>query len=399
LPAPDRENFRFPAAKKPSPACIFEQLQDRVMSLKSASTTESLLDELQTTLAHGTVALRVETLRRVTDLFIDGAVDFSNEQIGLFDDVFQCLMEHIETSAKALLANRLAPVDTAPPRTIRALAFDDLIEVAAPVLSRSERLDDEALIETARGKSQAHLLAISLRRVLSGAVTDVLVLRGNDEVIQSTVNNPGAAFSERGFTRLIDRAEGNDDLATCLGMRRTMPRHLYLKLIAKASVTVRERLEAAHPPLAGDVPTAVREATWLVRSAPSAITRETAIAHALVKSLYEDGRLDEFQVAAFADAGKFDEANAAIAALANVPISVAENMMVETCAEGVMILAKVSGMSWSTVNAIINMRDDLSGMGRTDLEACKETYERLRPSTAQQVLRFHRMQQSAAPAA
>jgi uncharacterized protein (DUF2336 family) len=369
------------------------------MSLKSASTTESLLDELQTTLAHGTVALRVETLRRVTDLFIDGAVDFSNEQIGLFDDVFQCLMEHIETSAKALLANRLAPVDTAPPRTIRALAFDDLIEVAAPVLSRSERLDDEALIETARGKSQAHLLAISLRRVLSGAVTDVLVLRGNDEVIQSTVNNPGAAFSERGFTRLIDRAEGNDDLATCLGMRRTMPRHLYLKLIAKASVTVRERLEAAHPPLAGDVPTAVREATWLVRSAPSAITRETAIAHALVKSLYEDGRLDEFQVAAFADAGKFDEANAAIAALANVPISVAENMMVETCAEGVMILAKVSGMSWSTVNAIINMRDDLSGMGRTDLEACKETYERLRPSTAQQVLRFHRMQQSAAPAA
>ena len=44
-------------------------------------------------------------------------------------------MHHIETSAKALLANRLAPIDCAPPLTIRALAFDDLIEVAAPVLS------------------------------------------------------------------------------------------------------------------------------------------------------------------------------------------------------------------------------------------------------------------------
>ena len=73
--------------------------------------------------------------------------------------------------------------------------------------------------------------------------------------------------------------------------------------------------------------------------------------------------------------------------------------MVETRSEGVMILAKVSGMSWSTVNAIINMRDNLSGMEPTDLGACKATYERLRPSTAQQVLRFHRMQQSAAPAA
>jgi uncharacterized protein (DUF2336 family) len=364
------------------------------MSSKPAVTSENLLDELQDTLTHGTVARRVETLRRVTDLFISGAVDYSDDQVGLFDDVFQCLIVHIEVSAKALLSNRLATIDTAPPLTIRALAFDDLIEVAAPVLSRSERLDDEALIETARNKSQAHLMAISTRRVLSGAVTDVLVLRGNDEVIQSTVNNPGAEFSERGFTRLVDRAAGDDDLATCVGLRPTIPRHLYLKLIAKASATVRSRLEAANPRQAAEVPTAVREATRLARSAPSSVTQQTAIAHALVKSLFEDGRLDERQVEAFAEARKFDEANAAIAALANVPLSTAENMMVEARAEGVMILAKVAGMSWTTVKAIISMRDQLAGSGPTDLHNSKDTYERLRPSTAQQVLRFHRMQQA-----
>jgi len=223
------------------------------------------------------------------------------------------------------------------------------------------------------------------------------VLRGNDEVIQSTVNNPGAEFSVRGYTRLVDRAEGDDDLATCIGLRPSMPRHLYLKLLAKASATVRERLEAANPHRASEVPIAVQEATRRARSAPSAITRETAIAHALVKSLFEDGRLDEHQVAAFAEVGKFDEANAAIAALANVAVSTAENMMIETRAEGVMILAKVAGMSWSTVKAIIQLRDDLSDMEPTDLQACKATYERLRPSTAQQVLRFHRMQQNAMP--
>src|SRR5258706_13554810 len=108
------------------------------MSSKSASTPQGLLDELQTTLAHGTVARRVETLRRVTDLFLSGAADYSHEQIELFDDVFQCLMKHIETSAKALLSNRLAPLDTAPRLTIRAPALDDVIEVAAPVLSQSE---------------------------------------------------------------------------------------------------------------------------------------------------------------------------------------------------------------------------------------------------------------------
>src|SRR6202047_4688227 len=242
----------FPKAKKMPTA---QRSRIETMSSKTALAPENLLDELQSTLAHGTVARRVETLRRVTDLFINGAVDFSNEQIALFDDVFQCLILHIETSAKGLLSNRLAPIDTAPPLTIRTLAFDDVIEVAGPVLSRSERLDDEALIETARNKSQAHLMAISTRRVLSGAVTDVLVLRGNDEVIQSTVNNPGAEFTERGFNRLVNRAEADDDLATCLGMRPTIPRHIYLKLIAKASATVRARLEAGHPQHAGGMPT------------------------------------------------------------------------------------------------------------------------------------------------
>jgi uncharacterized protein (DUF2336 family) len=368
------------------------------MSSKTATAPESLLDELQTTLAHGTVARRVETLRRVTDLFINGSVNYSDEQIGLFDDVFQCLLEHIESSAKALLSNRLAPIDTAPPQTIRTLAFDDLIEVAGPVLAQSTRLDDDTLIETARSKSQAHLLAISNRTTLSGAVTDVLVLRGNDEVIQSTVNNPGAEFTERGFSRLVSRAEGDDNLSTCVGLRPSIPRHLYLKLVAKASDAVRARLEAAIPQQAKEIPIAVKEATRRARSATSAVTPDTTIAHALVRSLYQDGRLDEFQLATFAEAGKFDETNASLAALANVTVNVAENMMMETRAEGVMILAKVSGLSWSTVRAIINLRDDILGAEPTDLQACKETYERLRPSTAQQVLRFHRMQQSA-PAA
>ena len=372
------------------------------MSSKSAKAPENLLDELQATLAHGTVARRVEALRRVTDLFVDHAVDYSEEQIDLFDDVFQCLMLHIETSAKALLANRLAPVDTAPPQTIRALAFDDVIEVAGPVLTQSNRLDDDTLIEAVRSKSQAHLVAISKRRSLSGAVTDVLVLRGNDEVLHTTVNNPGAEFTERGFTRLVNRAEHDDDLATCVALRPTLPRHLYLKLLAKASDAVRQRLESANPKEAKHVSSAVNEVTRRARSAKAAVTEQTEIAHALVKSLFEDGRLDEFQLASFAESGKFDETNASIAALANVPLAVAESMMIEKRAEGIMILAKVAGLSWSTVKAIINLRDELAGGGEpTDLQSCKGTYERLRPSTAQQVLRFHRMQQQqqAVPAA
>lgn len=367
------------------------------MRSKSAKSSENLLEELQTALSHGTVAHRVETLRRVTDLFVGNASDYSDDHVRVFDDVFQCLIEQIETSAKALLADRLAPIAAAPPKIIRTLALDEVIEVSGPVLSKSERLAEEILIEIARTRGQAHLKAISLRRVLSEALTDVLVTRGDEDVVQSTVSNPGAQLSEGSLADLVTRAERDDDLASCIGLRPDLPRHHYLKLVAKASLAVRRKLEAAHPEFADDVSSVVQEAAQRIRAA--SMTRQTERARALVKSLHEDGRLTELQVATFAEQGKFDETNAGLAALAGVAVETAETMMIESRIEGVMILAKVAAMQWSSVRAIIALREKLSGGSQTDMLTLRDAYEALRSSTAQQVLRFHRMQQGATPAA
>ncbi|WP_027569039.1 DUF2336 domain-containing protein [Bradyrhizobium sp. URHA0013] len=367
------------------------------MRSKAVKSSESLLEELQTALSHGTVAHRVETLRRVTDLFVGNAVDYSDDHVRVFDDVFQCLIERIETSARALLADRLASIAAAPPKIIRTLALDEVIEVSGPVLSKSERLDEATLMEIARTRGQDHLKAISLRRVLSEALTDVLVTRGNEDVVQSTVSNPGAQLSEGSLADLVTRAERDDDLASCIGLRADLPRHHYLKLVAKASLTVRRKLEAAHPELADDVSSVVQEAAQRIRAATT--TRQTEMARALVKSLHEDGRLTELQVATFAEQGKFDETNAGLAALAGVAVETAETMMIESRVEGVMILAKVAAMQWSSVRAIIALREKLSGGPQTDMLTLRDAYEALRSSTAQQVLRFHRMQQGAAPVA
>jgi uncharacterized protein (DUF2336 family) len=365
------------------------------MRSKSAKSSENLLEELQTALSHGTVAHRVETLRRVTDLFVGNALDYSDDHVRVFDDVFQCLIEQIETSARVLLADRLAPIAAAPPKIIRTLALDEVIEVSGPVLSKSERLDEATLIEIARTRGQAHLKAISLRRVLSEALTDVLVTRGDEDVVQSTVSNPGAQLSEGSLADLVIRAERDDDLASCIGLRPDLPRHHYLKLVAKASLAVRRKLEAAHPELADDVSSVVQEAAQRIRAA--SMTRQTETARALVKSLHEDGRLTELQVATFAEQGKFDETNAGLAALAGVAVETAETMMIESRIEGVMILAKVAAMQWSSVRAIIALREKLSGGSQTDMLTLRDAYEALRSSTEQQVLLFHRMQQGATP--
>src|SRR5262245_11789186 len=176
----------------------------------------NLLNRVEDAISSGSLGRRSEMLRHVTDLFVLGAPQCSDDDVALFDTVFARLATEIERSARALLAVRLAPIPNAPPNTIRALAFDDAIEVAGPVLTQSERLDETALVENASTKGQGHLLAISRRRVLSEAVTDALVEFGDRQVVLSTAENPGARFSEAGFAKLVKRSDGDDPLALCV---------------------------------------------------------------------------------------------------------------------------------------------------------------------------------------
>ena len=57
---------------------------------------------------------RVDTLRRITDLFLVAPAQLNAEQIGVFDDVLAHLVARVESKARAELANRLAPVEQAP---------------------------------------------------------------------------------------------------------------------------------------------------------------------------------------------------------------------------------------------------------------------------------------------
>ena len=94
--------------------------------------TLPLLDELEAALASGDIARRIDILTRTTDLFIHGAARYSEEQVGVFDDVMARLVSAIETKARAKLSQRLAPIANAPSNVIRMLAFDDDIEIASP---------------------------------------------------------------------------------------------------------------------------------------------------------------------------------------------------------------------------------------------------------------------------
>jgi hypothetical protein len=147
------------------------------------SKSKSFLQDLDEAISRGTPESRSRALWHATDLLIAGR--YSEDEIWTFGEVIGRLADEIEVAARAQLARRLARTDNAPHHIINKLAFDDSIEVAGPVLRESARLDAKTLVATARTKSQPHLLAISKRKSLEDAVTDVPLTRGNRKVANS----------------------------------------------------------------------------------------------------------------------------------------------------------------------------------------------------------------------
>ncbi len=352
--------------------------------------TLPLLDELEAALNSGTNTRRIEMLTRITDLFVGGAQRYSQEQIGVFDDVMVRLVRTIEAKARAKLAHRLAPIANAPSHVVHMLAFDDDIDVARPVLAQSERLEERALLATAASKSQQHLFAIAQRKSLSEAVTDVLVERGDRDVVHSVVKNSGARFSDAGFRMLVSRSSGDDDLAAEVGMRSDIPRPHFLVLLEKASSAVRARLAAENPQAGTAIEGVVAEVVGGIRNDARNASPDFAAAQAAVERQNRLRRIGEAEIYQYARDRKFEETAIALSLLCDTPIDVVERALLDPGAEIVLILAKVAGLSSTTTKAILLLRAADRGMSAKDLDQALSSFNRLQPDTARRVLGFFR---------
>src|ERR1700731_365167 len=219
--------------------------------------TLSIVDEVEAAINTGSPEKRLDTIKRVTDLFLASAGSLDGEQIELFGNVLERLIKTIEIRAIADISARialaemsvqLAPVAQAPSAVVRRLAGNDEISIAGPVLTESARLSEQDLVEIAETKGEQHLLAVSGRWWLKEVVTDALLARRYPTVSRKIVNNPGARVSAGGFAIIVALAESDPELAIETGIRVDLPPALRDELLRNATEAVRARLLSRAPP-------------------------------------------------------------------------------------------------------------------------------------------------------
>ncbi len=349
-------------------------------------TEATLITELEAAVRSGSSEIRVNKLRQVTSLFLAGSGSLTDEQVKVFDDVLCRLMVRIETQALAELGRCLAPVDNAPAETIKRLAWNEAIAVAGPVLTGSKRLSTIDLTEIAQVRGQAHLAAISRRESLETAVTDVLVERGDQQVLHTLAKNTGARFSDTGYAALVEKADGDDMLSEAVGSRRDIPVRLLRDLLARATEAVKARLLALIPPAQRE------QLTQILSNISTTIggAKDTRYANAerAIQSLQSAGRLNDTTIHDFAVAGQMPQVIVGIAVLTSSKIDVIAEILTGVRNDAVLVPCKAAGLGWATVEAILCNRLQGQPVAPEVINLAKNDYDRLSVATAQKTLRF-----------
>lgn len=357
----------------------------------------SIADEVEFAIRTGSPEKCSETVGRVTALFMASAERYNDEQIALFGDVFERLINTIELRALADISARialaelsaqLAPLPQAPSSVIGRLARHEEIDVARPVLSESPKLTNDDLVDIARVSGEKHLLAIAGRWWLQEIVTDALLARRFPSVSRRLVDNPGAKMSPAGFAVIVAQAIGDPELAVATGIRADLPKELRTRLLRSATEAVRTRLLSRAPSYLFEE----------IRAAVAAVSdgidrelsreRDFASARQLIAQLKKDGALTEAMLLGFARQKRYEETVSALAALAQTGIEIVRPLMQSLNSDGILVPCKVAGLRWETVGAILDCRFSTGVTAESELGKLKVQYAELSHENAQRLLKL-----------
>jgi uncharacterized protein (DUF2336 family) len=361
-----------------------------------SASAPSLIQELESAMASGSVERRTGMMRRVTDLFVNSNERLSEDQIRLFDDVIVHLIGHIEKRAIAELSARLAPIARGPIGTIRQLAQDDEITISGPVLAQSELLTDADLIKLAGSKSDAHLVRIAQRASLSEAVTDVLVECGDINVATEVAANQGAHLSKAGLSKLVLMSDGNDRLTETMGLRADIPPHLFRQLMAHATEAVRQKLIACAKPEAQETIKKILVDIGAQFGRRTTRQRDLAEAQRSILALGQDTEVIRSQLPAFSESHRVAELVAALSVLSAVAIEIVDRLVHAPSVYGTMVLCRAIALDWPVAHIVIRGRPGVGHSRAADLEEAQEEYAKLSTFSAQRLLRFWQIRQKVA---
>jgi len=334
---------------------------------------------------------RRQLLREVTDLLLEDPDVLAGEAAEPYVEILCQIVSLMEAKIRQHLSTAMSQMGGAPKELVVHLANDE-IEVARPVLMKSNLLADKDLLAIVKEMTQEHMLAISGRETVSTAVSDGLVARGDDTVLQSLATNSGAALSKQGMEKLAVRSEANKDLCSALLERDDFPEDLEKKLLEHVSDTLKEHVRAesgdADADLISDFLAESKKFVLSQREPPKEQNPEHVEKFIKRKELL--GQLDIALLLKLLHDGKVSEFLAGIARLGGVDLPTARRILFDTTGEKLAVICKAVGFERDEFTDLLSVSDSIAKRTKEENVELLYMYDRIPVASAQRAVRFLR---------
>lgn len=336
---------------------------------------------------------RRELLREITDVFLENPESYNETEAQYFGEIMGKVAYDLERQVREELARKLAEESAAPPELIRKLANDE-ISIAQPVIAKSPVLKQEDLIEIAESRGQEHMMAMTKRTDIGENLSEILVQKGDDRVVEGLVRNETAKISRDTMQKVVERSESSVVLQAPLVERPDLPADLMKDMLAFVSDDIKARIMDQTNLVNADKLDEILDNVGAKIERKSALRKNSkSKPEVLIEELIKNGELNENKLVELAKQRKIPEFICGLAHIAELDLSATRRAIMDRSGEGLAIVCKSCGFAQATFSTFINYVWPDSE--RSIEQSCKliALYNQVTMETAQRVMRFWRVRQ------
>ncbi|HVJ40914.1 MAG TPA: DUF2336 domain-containing protein [Dongiaceae bacterium] len=287
----------------------------------------------------------------IGNLVDHNARQLTTHELALMNDILKKLIQDVARPIRKSLASKLAKSHNAPRDVVEILANDDF-DIASPVLLKSDLLSDDALIEIIRHRTQAHRLAIAMRRSVSFQVSDALVATNATDVVRTLLQNHGAQISQSTMAYLVEQSRTVDEFQEPLLRRHDLEAGLAKRMYAWVSAALRQFiLENFHVDEL-DIDLAVGKTVDAIIEEAEAQSEEDTAASKLANDLARQNKVDAPLLLQTLRQGEVPLFEALLASMAHIKISSVRKLIYDEGAEGLVIVARAADIDRTSFTSI-----------------------------------------------
>ncbi|MBL6946178.1 MAG: DUF2336 domain-containing protein [Rhodospirillales bacterium] len=349
------------------------------------------IDELYRLARQKSVEGRSALAETVTDLFSGESGVLTSRERALMFDILHSIIRDVEMSVRKRIGAQVAERDDAPGGLVNLLANDD-IEVAYPVLVKTNVIKDNELVEVIRNRTLEHQLAIAIREDVSEIVSHALVECGDGTVVRTLLDNKNARISRITMETLVEQSRRVNTFHEPILRRRelgsNLAKRMFLWVSAALRQTIVDKFELDQETVDDLLEQAVFDEIESMETEERNPQKRTELATTLMQNkeatpelllaILEQGEVSMF-VSVFTEMTKLSE-------------KLVMRMLFEPGGEGLAIACKSIGLEKMVFTAIFSLsrkaRPNLRETLQRDLRRSLGLYDQMTEEAAKKVLRL-----------